>query len=60
MVRLHSICITFHLQERVWEHDRQWKYQKEAERGMDEHNIKWSFPELWWVCDEDRHVWIDK
>jgi len=25
---------------------------------MDEHNIEGSFPELRWVGDEDRYVWI--
>ena len=51
---------TLHLQKRVWEHDSQWKYQKEAEGGVDEHNIEWPSPKLRWMCDEDRHVRVDK
>jgi len=27
---------------------------------VDEHNIEGSFPEFWWVGDQDRHVWIHK
>ena len=48
----------FHVQERVWEHDCQWKDQKEAEGGMDESNVEGSLSELGWMGDEDCHVRI--